>query len=148
MTNRMKINHPNQKEIITMRKFSFMSLAFVLGLTACSGSTAAPESTTTTTEMVTTTTEYVLTDADKDLIFITELTSAYPAFVQQFGKPKLIELARALCGDIDTGLTFDQLSRNIHNAGLDNFAGELGYTFGVAIPVYCPENQWFIDSLG
>jgi hypothetical protein len=34
---------------------------------------------------------------------------------------------------------------------LDEFgkewAGEFGYTFGVAIRVYCPENQWFIDSL-
>lgn len=123
-----------------------MSIAFVLGLTACGSTTAAIE-TTTTTEMVTTTTEYVMTQADKDLLFIETLTASYPQYVQTMGKAKLIELAKAVCANLDTGLTFDEFAQNIHDAGLDNFAAEIGFTIGVGIPVYCPENQWFINSL-
>ena len=130
-----------------MRKFSFMSIAFALGLTACGTSAATPES-TTTTEMVTTTTEYVLTEADKDLLFMNDLTSEYPLFVKTMGKAALIDLAKTLCTDIDNGTTIDDLTTMIMDAGLGAVAGELGYTFGVAIRVYCPENQWFIDSLG
>lgn len=130
-----------------MRKFSFMSLAFALGLTACGTSAATPES-TTTTEMVTTTTEYVMTQADKDLLYMEEITRVYPSFVAALGKATLIEVGTSLCEDIDNGLTFDQLVANVGSAGLSDWAGEFGYTFGVAIRVYCPQNQWFIDSLG
>lgn len=130
-----------------MMKTMAVALAAAFAVTACSG-TGGTADTTTTTEMVTTTTEYVLTDADRDLILITEMTSTYPAFVSALGKPTLIDLGKSICTDIDGGLTFDQLSANISSAGLDQWAGELGYLFGVAIPVYCPENQWFIDSLG
>jgi hypothetical protein len=129
-----------------MNKFSFISIAFAFGLTACGASATTPES-TTTTEMVTTTTEYVITQADKDLLFMEEITRVYPSFVSSLGKVTLIEVGTSLCSDIDNGLTIDQLVANIGSAGLGQWAGEFGYTFGVAIRVYCPENQWFIDSL-
>lgn len=129
-----------------MKKAITAAVSAVLLLSAC-GTAGETADTTTTTELVTTTTEYVLTEADKDFLFMEDLTSQYPAFVKTMGKAALIDLAKTLCTDIDNGTTIDDLTTMIIDAGLESVAGELGYTFGAAIRIYCPENQWFIDSL-
>jgi hypothetical protein len=133
-----------------MRKFSIAISAAIaaLTLTACGGATTAPTTLPSTT-VETTTTLPELSQADKELLFVNYVAGEYPAFVAMMGRKDLVDLAQSVCDEIEfNGLTTASLTEMVVNAGLANYAGEIGFTLGAGIPIFCPQNQWFIDTIG
>ena len=119
-----------------------------LTLTAC-GTSAATAPTTVPTTVVTTTTIAELTQAEKEVLFINYVADQYPAFVKVMGRKALVDLAESVCYEIEfNGMTTASLTQMVVDADLGLYAGEIGYTIGVAIPLFCPQNQWFIDTIG
>ena len=123
--------------------------AATLALTACGNSATAPTTTVPVIETTTTTTVAQLSKADKENLFIVMVGQEYPMLVNTLGKKALVDLANTVCYEIEyNGLTTSSLTDMIIAANLADIAGELGYVIGVGIQVLCPQNQWFIDTIG
>jgi hypothetical protein len=133
-----------------MKKYIIaIGAAATLALTACGSSATAPTTTVPVIETTTTTTVAQLSKADKENLFIVMVGQEYPMLVNTLGKKALVDLANTVCYEIEyNGLTTSSLTDMIIAANLADIAGELGYVIGVGIQVLCPQNQWFIDTIG
>jgi hypothetical protein len=119
-------------------------LAVALSACGTAGNTAD-----TTTTVETTTTVPEMTQAEKENLFVAYVGKAYPEFVATMGKKPLVDLTLAVCDEIEFhGLTTASLTDMLINANLAIYAGEIGYAIGAGIPLFCPQNQWFIDTIG
>ena len=129
--------------------------------------TVAPATTvaaTTTTERATTTTErptttvartttteepYVLTDHDREVIFL--------AFVRQnttnsadVDDATIIELARSVCEAFDAGVSWDDLAATavvtLTQQGQEYLIPDVGVIYGAGIQAFCPEWGWKLEE--
>jgi hypothetical protein len=120
-----------------------------VALSACGTAGNTADTTTTVETTTTTTTVPEMTQAEKENFFVTYVGEAYPDFVATMGKKPLVDLTLAVCDEIEFhGLTTASLTDMLINANLAIYAGEIGYAIGAGIPLFCPQNQWFIDTIG
>lgn len=124
-------------------KKSVLAIAIgALGLSLVSCTTKVVEVTPTTErEYTENTNPPVSTDNSAFLFTIYEM---YPQLEYQWGDDFLIELGNTICQAIDEGMTFYELALII--VGADADPEQVGYIAGAAIGVYCPWNEWFINS--
>jgi len=118
-----------------------------LAFTACGMQTASPE-TTVTTVTVPETTVATLTESELEDAFVAVVASEHPALIAQMGKPFIIDFAKTICSEIDNGLTQEGLAQMVVDANVTHLAAEIGFLVGAGIPTFCPENQWFVDTIG
>lgn len=78
------------------------------------------------------------TAAEKEQMFIDVVRDNAPAHVF-FDDRDLIELAKAYCGALDDGITFDQLTELTLQANVDPTLA--GSVIGAGVSTYCPEHR-------
>lgn len=129
-----KMKHANIKNKISIALIGLLS---VVAIGCSSGKTSAPVETTTTTtaKVVTPTTLKQSTLID---IYVDTMQERYPAA----SRTKLIELGQSACDVINI---YGSVSAAIVGMSQDpefaEMASDIGYTFGVAVPVFCPQYE-------
>lgn len=127
-----------------MKKVTTICIA-ALALAGCGASTTgssyqAPE----TTQYVPQTTQTTYGDDD---LFVAAVSSEYPAVMGQLGgRSQLIRLGNLICQAIDEGSTLADFAMLAVDNDVD--PEMLGFIMGVAISIYCPNNEWFLSSAG
>ena len=126
-----------------MKKLFITAIA-VIGLSSCATETRVVEKTSDTTAYSapqSTEAPYV----SRDTNFLSGMTYDYPAEVSRLGKTSIIEMGKLACEAIDEGATIQDFLKLATSSGVD--AGFIGALIREAVENYCPENQWFIDSV-
>jgi len=134
------IKHANIKNKISIALIGLLS---VVAIGCSSGETSTPVevTTTTTAKVVTPTTlkQSTLTD-----IYVDIMQERYPSA----SRTTLIELGQSACDVIEM---YGSVSAAIVGMAQDpefaEMATDIGYTFGVAVPVFCPKYKAEIDRI-
>jgi len=126
-----------------MKKLFIAAIA-VIGLSSCTTETVrviekSPD--TTAYSAPTETESYV----SRDTNFLNGMTEDFPAEVSRLGKQQIVEMGKLSCEAIDEGATIQDFVKLADSSGVD--AGFIGALIREAVENYCPENQWFIDSV-
>lgn len=126
-----------------MKKLFIVGIS-IFALTSCATETKIAEKATDTTQYSAppaTQAPYV----SRDTNFLSGLTNDYPGEVSMLGKSKLLEMGGLACDAIDEGATINDFVELAQSSGVD--AGFIGALIREAVENYCPDNQWFIDSV-
>lgn len=121
-----------------MKKTIMVAIGITAVLSACSTQAV---STTTTTEYVPPTTAYVSPDEN----YLDGLTYDYPSEVALLGKATALKMGRLTCQAIDEGSTLTDFAQLAIDNDVD--PGFIGAMIRESVENFCPENQWFIDSV-
>jgi hypothetical protein len=125
-------------------KKSFITAISIFALASCTTETRVIEKAPDTTQYsapAQTQPPYV----SRDTNFLSGLTNDYPSEVAMLGKAKLLEMGGLTCDAIDEGSTIEDFALLAVRNDVD--AGFIGALIREAVENYCPDNQWFIDSV-
>jgi hypothetical protein len=124
-----------------MKKYLVGLFALTL-ITGCGTKTIVVEKPANTTKTpVVTSPPYVSDDQN----FIEGLVADFPREVAFLGKTKIVEMGHLACQAIDEGATISDFVALATNNNVD--AGFIGALIRESVHNFCPENQWFIDSV-
>jgi hypothetical protein len=102
----------------------------------------------TTTSSTTTTTEPQLSAREKERIFVDAVRDEHPQIVKDMGSAWIIEFGYTICNSIDSGLTMRQFAVMLMENDIEHMAEAVGFIAGSAIYMFCPENEYWINSSG
>lgn len=124
-----------------MKKYLVGLFALTL-ITGCGTKTIVVEKPANTASTpVVTSPPYVSDDQN----FIEGLVADYPSEVSFLGKTKIVEMGHLACQAIDEGATINDFVALATRNNVD--AGFIGALIRESVHNFCPENQWFIDSV-
>ena len=82
---------------------------------------------------------------NKDDLYVSIVRDEYPSVLRDMGEAWVVEFGGIVCNAIDNGLTVSGLAQIAVSSGAD--VETIGFLTGAAIPIYCPHNKWFINSV-
>ena len=129
---------PIKKE--KMKKLLALSIG-ALVLSACGTKTIVVEKSPDTTIYE----APITTPVNDEQNYIEGVTADFPSEVSKLGKVQIIELGRLMCDAIDEGITIQNLVAMSSTYNVD--PGFIGAVVREAVENFCPDNQWFIDSV-